>query len=248
MYDGLNVFQELNGSKPVANLLTGLGVDEVFTRTETAGTRTFFTDGLGSTLALNGPTGSTQYTYEPFGNTAASGTASTNATQYTGRENDGTGLYYYRARYYSPTLQRFISQDPIGFAGGDVNLYAYVGNDSLNEIDPSGLDYQLCHRPLQGTSFDVYPLRHDYIKFDDDSTISWGPKEGQYSGPGKLHPKDSGGTCGPRQKSAPEQDQQMKDWATENEGGDYEPYGYNCRSFIQDAIKAGQKDAPKGRQ
>lgn len=65
---------------------------------------------------------------EPFGKTAVSGAASANPLQYTGRESDGTGLYYYRARYYSPTFQRFISEDPLGFAGGDVNLYAYVGN------------------------------------------------------------------------------------------------------------------------
>lgn len=43
-------------------------------------------------------------------------------TKFTGRENDGTGLYFYRARYYNPTYQRFIAQDPIGFAGGDPNL------------------------------------------------------------------------------------------------------------------------------
>lgn len=51
----------------------------------------------------------------------------------------GTGLYYYRARYYSPTLKRFISEDPIGFSSGDVNFYAYVGNSPTNFIDPLGL-------------------------------------------------------------------------------------------------------------
>ncbi|MGE5894357.1 MAG: RHS repeat-associated core domain-containing protein [bacterium] len=55
----------------------------------------------------------TQYTYDPFGNVTISGEASDNPFQYTGRENDGTGLYYYRARYYSPDMQRFISEDPI---------------------------------------------------------------------------------------------------------------------------------------
>ncbi len=38
------------------------------------------------------------------------------------------GLYYYRARYYNADLQRFISEDPIEIAGGQVNLYGYVGN------------------------------------------------------------------------------------------------------------------------
>ncbi len=64
--------------------------------------------------------------------------SSSNPFQFTGRENDGTGLYYNRARYYSPTLGRFISQDPLGFAGGDPNLYGYVGNDPANLSDKTG--------------------------------------------------------------------------------------------------------------
>ena len=56
----------------------------------------------------------------------------------TGRENDGTGLYYYRARYYSPKMQRFLSEDPIEFLGGDVNLFAYVNNNPVLDIDPFG--------------------------------------------------------------------------------------------------------------
>jgi len=91
-------------------------------------------------LGLAGSTGNivTQYTYDPFGNTTSSGAASSNTSQYTGRENDGNGLYYYRARYYSPSLHRFISQDPIGFVGGNTNLYAYVGNSPTNLTDASG--------------------------------------------------------------------------------------------------------------
>jgi RHS repeat-associated protein len=68
----------------------------------------------------------------------STGTASSNGFQYTGRENDGTGLMYYRARYYSPGLQRFISQDPLGFGGGDLNLYGYVGNLPTTFSDPQG--------------------------------------------------------------------------------------------------------------
>jgi RHS repeat-associated protein len=55
-----------------------------------------------------------------------------------GRENDGTGLYFYRARYYNPSLQRFVSEDPIGLTAGP-NLYAYGLNSPVDLNDPSGL-------------------------------------------------------------------------------------------------------------
>jgi RHS repeat-associated protein len=63
---------------------------------------------------------------------------SSNSHQYTGREDDGVGVYYYRARYYEPALGRFISEDPLGFAAG-YNLYSYVGDDPMNAVDPLGL-------------------------------------------------------------------------------------------------------------
>jgi RHS repeat-associated protein len=126
---------------PAANVLTGLGLDEFFTRTDAAGLRALLPDALGSTLALADSTGAvqTEYTYEPFGATSISGAASANPFQYTGRENDGTDLYYYRARYYHSALGRFVGEDPIGFASGDVNLYAYVWNAPTMYADPPGL-------------------------------------------------------------------------------------------------------------
>jgi RHS repeat-associated protein len=51
----------------------------------------------------------------------------------------GTGPYYYRARYYDQSLGRFISEDPLGFDGGDVNFYQYAGGQPINVVDPSGL-------------------------------------------------------------------------------------------------------------
>jgi RHS repeat-associated protein len=139
LYDGINPVQEQTGSTVTANLLSG-GVDELFTRTTASKSDNYLTDALGSTLALTDTTGAvnTQYSYEAYGNTTASGTASDNAYQYTGRENDGTGLYYYRARYYDTQTSRFISQDPIGFGGG-VNQFAYVNGNPLSRIDPYGL-------------------------------------------------------------------------------------------------------------
>jgi RHS repeat-associated protein len=143
LYDGWNFVQEQSsGGTPTANLLTGLGIDETFTRTDGGGTSTLLTDALGSTLALANASGSVQtsYTYEPFGNTSVSGTTSTNAGQFTGRENDGTGLYFYRARFYSSWTGRFTSEDPIEFAGKDVNILAYVKDNPVSTIDPLGLE------------------------------------------------------------------------------------------------------------
>ncbi len=75
--------------------------------------------------------------YDGYGNTV---TSLPTRYRYTGREYDSfTGLYYYRARWYDAQIGRFISEDPIGFAGGDVNLYCYVWNNPLTYKDPYGL-------------------------------------------------------------------------------------------------------------
>jgi RHS repeat-associated protein len=141
LYDGLNPVQE-NAGGGVTNLLAGLGLDEFLLRSDAGGAYSLLADTLGSIIAITDSAGtvSTEYTYEPFGATTATGASTPSELQFTGRENDGTGLYYYRARYYHPTLQRFISEDPIGFAGGDLNLYEYVRSRPTNYADPLGLD------------------------------------------------------------------------------------------------------------
>jgi RHS repeat-associated protein len=140
VYDGANIVQEQVGGSATANSLTG-GVDQFFTRTDASGAVSPLADALGSTVALVDSSGNvqTQYTYEPFGKASASGTANANSQKYTNREDDGTGLYYYRNRYYSPSLQRFISEDPIGPLGG-THSYPYAWNNPISFVDPSGLD------------------------------------------------------------------------------------------------------------
>ncbi|MFZ1888221.1 MAG: RHS repeat-associated core domain-containing protein [Candidatus Binataceae bacterium] len=149
---------------PTANAPAGLGIDEYFQRTDVSGASSYLTDALGSTLALANSAGglATSYTYDPFGNTMVAG-SSTNPFQFTGRENDGTGLNFNRARYYSPVAQRFVSQDPIGFDGGDANLYAYGSNDPATLTDPLGLDAYLCDRPIKGFSRENGPVYHQFI-------------------------------------------------------------------------------------
>jgi RHS repeat-associated protein len=96
-------------------------------------------DNLGSVIGLTNDTGAwvEKYAYTLYGKPAAASTVG-NPYMYTGRRLDTeTGLYYYRARFYDPNLRRFIETDPIGFDGG-MNLYAYVGNNPLNWIDPWG--------------------------------------------------------------------------------------------------------------
>ena len=66
-----------------------------------------------------------------------------NDIYYTGREYDKEiGLYYNRARYYSPKLWRFIARDPIDIAD-DINLYAYVGNNPVMYVDLMGTEAKL---------------------------------------------------------------------------------------------------------
>lgn len=79
--------------------------------------------------------------YDSFGNiTNQTNPSLTFRFGYTGRDFDSeTGLNYYRARYYDARVGRFLSEDPIGFAGGDANLYRYVGNSPVNYTDPSGM-------------------------------------------------------------------------------------------------------------
>lgn len=97
-------------------------------------------DGLGSTIGTVNSSGQVTGTYQygPFGATTSSGSPGAGPFEYAGRELDPTGLMYMRNRYYRPGLQRFISPDPLGFGGGDTNLYAYVQNDPANLIDPTG--------------------------------------------------------------------------------------------------------------
>jgi len=79
-----------------------------------------------------------RYDYTPYGQTRALNAGTTNPYQYTGRERDASGIYYYRARYYLPEMGRFISEDPIGLRGG-ANMYAYVEGNPLGMVDPLGL-------------------------------------------------------------------------------------------------------------
>jgi RHS repeat-associated protein len=177
LYDRLNPVQETVGSTVLANVLTGLGIDEFFTRTDVlAGVTSHLVPDIpGSIIALATDAGTigAEYTYEPFGKTSATGIGGNNSFQYTSRENDETGLYFYRARYYHPLLHRFTGEDPLDFGGRDYNLYGYVKNAPLLLRDPLGL--VVTCGPVAS--------RSGGFRFDGDPF--WRPK-GEQEGPG-LH-------------------------------------------------------------
>jgi RHS repeat-associated protein len=87
-------------------------------------------------------------TYSPFGvatyRDASGSVISTSAKDWVflhqGGEKIAAGDYDFRNRIYSPTLGRWLSNDPIGFSAGDVNTYRYVGNGPTSLLDPMGLE------------------------------------------------------------------------------------------------------------
>jgi len=143
---GENIEAIWSGSNWTAMYFRGVVVDEVVNGYQVAPNGnwtnyTFHHDNLQSVLGLSGHDGTVLQTiaYDPFGNKISSGSATNDTLFFTGREQDpDTGLYYYRARYYDPTLGRFLTQDPKGLAAG-VNFYAYANNNPINANDPYGL-------------------------------------------------------------------------------------------------------------
>jgi RHS repeat-associated protein len=118
----------------------GLGSNDVLGQMNVAATirAALVPDIQGSVIAsIDSASGSlSKVGYLPYGKSVSAPPA----FGYTGQRIDPEtgGLYYYRARHYSPAWGRFLQADPIGYAGGG-NLYGYVGNDPLNFNDPAGL-------------------------------------------------------------------------------------------------------------
>jgi RHS repeat-associated protein len=143
IYDGDALVAEYSSAGAVLNrYVHGPGVDEpiVWYSGSTVGSASrnyMHADRQGSIIALTGSTGATNVinTYDPYG---IPGSGNHGRFQYTGQTLvPELQLYYYKARIYNPRLGRFMQSDPIGYKD-DVDLYTYVGNDPLDQSDPSG--------------------------------------------------------------------------------------------------------------
>jgi RHS repeat-associated protein len=175
LLDGDEEIAEYNLSGTVARrYITGPTVDDRIAHAEGSTTsnpaKTYYhTDHHESVIDMTDSAGNVvqKSSYDEYGNLSAGSTPNTGEQfQYTGRRYDPeTGLYYYRARYYAPSIGRFLQADPIG-SKDDLNLYAYVYNDPMDRVDPSGNDSDAMGNYIPGTEQlpgEFNPLEHPGI-------------------------------------------------------------------------------------
>ncbi len=138
-----NLLAETDSSNVITRYyIHGAGLLAAVTPTDT--TYCYHYDGIGSTVAV---TDSSQavvnsYNYTPFGMILNESKTFSQPFKYVGKLGvmaEDSGFYYMRARYYDPVTGRFISEDPLGFGGGDVNLFVYAQNNPVMFMDPLGL-------------------------------------------------------------------------------------------------------------
>jgi RHS repeat-associated protein len=176
LYDGLDIISQLDSSSNVrGRYFRGLAIDEPWQRIDitpgsgqktTETNRNYLADALGSIVALadSNKAIQTEYDYQPFGTTTNSGAGNKNSYKFTAREDDGTGLYYYRERYYQPVLGRFAAEDPDEMSGAP-NIYLYVINNPIRLTDPYGLAFGdvNCQQAVLDLIKALYEFNKDFV-------------------------------------------------------------------------------------
>ncbi|MDX2107098.1 MAG: RHS repeat-associated core domain-containing protein [Candidatus Melainabacteria bacterium] len=141
VYSGWKRIADYNGSNDTlqSRYVFGNDIDKPIAKISSGGTVTYFhTDRIGSIIATSDNSGAVDQVnkFGAFGETSLSLTTSFG---FTGQRFDTeTGLYYFKNRYFSPAIGRFLQPDPAFYVDG-LNLYTYVNNDPLNKTDVSGL-------------------------------------------------------------------------------------------------------------
>lgn len=161
-YDDWNLIEERSPlDSQMARYVHGAATDEILTKTSDKNAVYYHYDAPGNVVRLTDNHGELleRYVYDDvFGNSSVrnssgkviAASAYGNRFMFTGREFlTEIKLYDYRNRMYSDSLGRFLQMDPVGFAGGDYNLYRYVANNPVNLTDPYGLSAAFfAHNPL----------------------------------------------------------------------------------------------------
>jgi RHS repeat-associated protein len=140
LYSGREVLLRTDGLGNQTDFVDGGSQTEHLLQTSGGSDLYFLQDRLSSVISLTNSTGGVveQESYEPFGNTT--GSAFTEYGYIGARLDPDTQLMILNARFYDPVQQRFVTEDPIGTAGG-MNVFAYSDNDPINAFDPSGMNF-----------------------------------------------------------------------------------------------------------